>query len=176
VAEVEKMVPEFSLTEYLKSMVPSGYAITPDTTVIVTDINYFKNLSTIIKISPRESVHDYFVSRIISTWAGRLHKNFTAPSRAFSNSLGGKDPNNITPRWRVCINDIDTNLGYILGAAFVQRSFSTADKSLGDRIISDIKDVFKAKFKDFEWMSEEVKQKAANKGMKSCHQKTHFAN
>jgi endothelin-converting enzyme len=159
------MVPEISVITYLKALVPKEYTIGPESTVIVTDINYFKNLSTIIKTTPREQAHDYFVSRLISTWGGRLHKNFTSPSRAFTNALGGKDPNNITPRWRVCINDIDSNLGYILGAAFVQRSFSTADKSLGDRIISDIKDVFRAKFKDFEWMSDEVKQKAANKGM-----------
>jgi endothelin-converting enzyme len=162
--EIEKMVPEISVSKYLKAFIPEGYTITPNFTMVVSDINYYKNLSNIIKVTPRESLHDYFQSRIVATWSGRLHRNFTAPARAFSNVMSGKDPNNIPERWRTCINEIDGNLGYILSGAFVERAFSAADKTLGDRIIADIKQVFAKRLQGFEWMTPQVKEAAAKKG------------
>jgi endothelin-converting enzyme len=165
VAEVDKMVPEFSLSKYLKAFAPAGYEVTPNLTVIVNDINWYGNLSSILKTTPRESLHDYFVSRLIATWSGRLHNNFTTASRAFSNKLSGKDPNNVPIRWRTCVSEIDNHMGYILSAAFIEKAFTAADKTLGDRIVHDIKDFFTERFKQFDWMTPQVKEVAAKKGM-----------
>jgi endothelin-converting enzyme len=157
-------VPEISFVKYLKAFVPEEYPISPDITVIVNDINYYKNLSSIIQATSRVALHDYFQSRIVATWAGRLHRNFTAPSRALGNMMAGKDPNNIPDRWRTCISEVDGNLGHILSGAFVERAFSSDDKKLGDRIISDIKQVFAKRLQDFDWMTPQVKEAAAKKG------------
>jgi endothelin-converting enzyme len=82
--------------------------------------------------------------------------------------MAGKDPNNIPDRWRSCVAEVDGNLGYILSGAFIEHAFSAADKALGDRIISDIKQIFTTRLKEFEWMTPQVKADAAKKG-KTTH-------
>lgn len=158
------MLPEISISQILKAFVPKGYEVTPDRRVIVGDINFYGNLSNIIRSTPRETLHDYFYSRLIATWSSRLDRSLTNSSRALSNRIAGKDPNSISDRWRTCINEVDLNLGYILSAAFIEKAFSPADKLLGDRIVSDIKDFFAVRFNQFEWMSPQVKEVAAKKG------------
>jgi len=157
---MDKLVPEISISAVLKAQVPAGYAIK---TVLDSDPNYFKSISSIIKSTPRETIHAYFQSRLIASWAGRLHKDFTKPSRVFSNQMAGRDPNAESERWRTCTSEIDGSLGWLLSAAFVQRSFSSDAKVLGDRIVKDIKAVFTERLQGFEWMSNVTKEVAAHK-------------
>jgi endothelin-converting enzyme len=78
--------------------------------------------------------------------------------------MAGKDPNNIPDRWRSCVAEVDGKLGYILSGAFIERAFTAADKTLGDRIIGDIKKFFTGRLQEFEWMTPQVKADAAKKG------------
>src|ERR1700761_831507 len=89
-AEIEKLVPEISVINYLDSLAPKGYSINANRTVIVGDIDYYKNLSSIIQTTPRETLHDYFQWRLVTTWSSRLHRNYSAPVRRFNNRLAGK--------------------------------------------------------------------------------------
>jgi endothelin-converting enzyme len=79
--------------------------------------------------------------------------------------MAGRDSDAIGERWRTCVSEIDGNLGWLLSAAFVERAFSAEAKSLGDRIIRDIKAVFSERLNTFEWMSNSTKQVAAKKGI-----------
>jgi endothelin-converting enzyme len=129
------------------------------------DINFFRNLSEIIKSTPRETLHDYFEWRTLVTWTPRLHKNFTAPLRRFKNVLAGKDPEAGSERWRLCVGDTDANLGHTLSSFFLQRAFTPKDKQIGDQVIQDIKKVFGANLENLDWMSSETKKTALQKGI-----------
>jgi endothelin-converting enzyme len=146
--------------------VPQNYTLGPNRTLIVNDIDYFKNLSQLIQSTSRETLHDYFEWRTIATNSGRLHKNFTAPMRQFSNVLLGKEEKAVGERWRTCVGEVDAVLGHLLGNAFIQRKFTLNDKRLGDQIINDIKQVFSENLKGLDWMSEDAKKVAAMKGEK----------
>ena len=159
------MVPEISIRRFLNNYVPEGYPLTSNTTVIVGDINYFKNLSQIIKSTKRETLHDYFAWRLMNQYTSYIHSNYTTPIRRFNNLLVGKEPDIMPARWRTCVSTVDTMLGHLLGAAFIQRAFSQKDKELGDQMISDIKAVFKENLKALSWMSESAKRVAAEKSM-----------
>jgi endothelin-converting enzyme len=132
--------------------------------VIVSDINYFKNLSSIIKSTPRLTLHDYFEWRLLETWTGRLNRNYSAPLRRFNNLLSGREPDALPDRWRTCVSEVDGALGHLLSGAFIERAFTKKDKQLGDQIISDIKNVFGESLKKLDWMTESSKQVATKKG------------
>jgi endothelin-converting enzyme len=100
---------------------------------------------------------------LIQTWATRLSDNVSAPYRRLQNELQGKDPEALAERWRTCFADVDTNLPWIESAFFVREAFSPEAKTYGERIITDIEDVFEAKLKTYEWMSDEVKELAIEK-------------
>jgi endothelin-converting enzyme len=133
--------------------------------VIIGDINYYNDLSEIIKTTPRDTLHAYFQWRLIATYQGRLHKNFTLPMRRFSNRMGGRDENTIGERWRTCLSEVDSGLSNLYSAAFIERAFTQKDKTLGDRVIMDIKAVFSERLRGFDWMSDKVKDTAARKGL-----------
>ncbi|KAF2670943.1 zincin [Microthyrium microscopicum] len=161
--QIQPMVPQIDLIKYLQAQAPKEYPITGNRTVIMSDENYYKALSGIIEKAPRETLHSYFRQRLLATWSGRLHQNYTLPLRQLRNEMAGKDPNNVPERWRGCVGEIDSTFGLALSAAFIERAFTTADKEFGDRIIMDIKKFFAARLKSFNWMSESVKEQAAKK-------------
>jgi endothelin-converting enzyme len=162
------MIPQVSWAKYLRGLAPKEYTLDSNRTVIVEDKYFFGNLSQIIQNTTRETFHDYFEWRLISTYYERLHRNYNAPLRRFMNVLVGKDPDSIGERWRACVKDMDYHLGHLLGAAYIERAFTPRDKALGEQIINDIKGVFSENLKDLSWMSEEVKKVAASKGV-LCH-------
>jgi endothelin-converting enzyme len=167
ISKVQELVPEIDLIKFLKGQAPAGYEIGPNRTVILGDINFFTALPKILADSPRDTVRAYMKSRLVQTWGGRLHKNFTVPMRQLSNQLAGRDPNNVPERWRTCIGEVDSGLGIALSASYIERAFTLKDKSYGDQIIMDIKKEFSSRLHGFPWMSDNVKDLAAKKGRQS---------
>jgi endothelin-converting enzyme len=165
--EVEAMVPEVSLVDYFKALAPPAYTIDSKRTAMVNDINFYKNLSSILKSTSRETLHDYFEWRLLATWVDRLHNNYTAPLRRFNNIMVGRDPDVLADRWRVCLSEVDGKLGHLLGSSFIHRAFSKKDKQLGDQIITDIKNMFADNLKTLDWMTAATKEIAAKKGVYS---------
>jgi endothelin-converting enzyme len=137
--------------------------------VINSDPDFFTKISGIIDSTPREVLHAYFQQRLVMTWAGRLGKEYTRPLRVYSNLMAGRDPFSESERWRTCSSEIDSALGWILSAAYVEKAFSADAKKLGDRIVSDIKAVFSERLMKFDWMSEKTKALAVKKGNDSLH-------
>jgi len=164
IAQVQEMIPQIDILEYLDAQAPDGYPITPNRTVIMGDMDFYKVLPGLIEEAGRETIHAYFRSRLLRSWAGRLHKDFTLPLRRLGNQLQGKDLDNLPERWRTCVSEVDRSVGHILGAQFIERAFTSKDKEFGDRIIKDIKDIFAERLHGFDWMTPEVKELAAKKG------------
>jgi endothelin-converting enzyme len=165
ISYVDKLVPEISTSKYLKAQAPAGYPIDSNRSVIVADANYYHNLSEIIRTTPRDTLHAYFRWRLMTSYQGRLHKDFTLPMRRFSNRLGGRAENTVTDRWRTCLSEVGGGLSNLYSAAFIERAFTSKDKDLGDRIVHDIKSVFSERLRGFDWMSEKSKNIAAKKGL-----------
>jgi endothelin-converting enzyme len=69
----------------------------------------------------------------------------------------------VPERWRVCVGHVDDGLGWTLSRFFVEKAFSAAAKKLGDKIVSDIKTLFKEKLKKTTWMEKIVVERALNK-------------
>ncbi|KAE9987683.1 hypothetical protein EG328_001916 [Venturia inaequalis] len=158
--DLAKLVPEIDIPKLINGVKPAGY--TPKF-ILDEDYLFVGNVSTILKTSTRKTIHSYMQYRLISTWAGRLASEYRMPTRVFANLQAGRDPFAASERWRTCLNEVDTNLGWILSAAFVEKAFSQDAKTLGDRIVSDIKAEFSVKLKTLEWMTPATQDKAANK-------------
>jgi endothelin-converting enzyme len=166
VGEVDKLVPNISLLKFLQTKVPPGFNLSQSTTVIYGDSHYFGNLTDVITNTPRKTIHDYFQWRIAATWIDRLFKDYNTPIRTLKNQLAGKESEARQDRYRTCITDADHFLGHLMGSVFIQRKFTPKDKAVGDRVIMDIKKVFHDNMKTLDWMSDETKKIAAQKGMK----------
>lgn len=160
VADMEKIVPDIDIVKLINELKPAAF--TPKV-IMNDDYLFFGNLSSILKGTSRKAMHGYMQYRIIANWAGRLARDYRMPSVIFSNLQAGRDPFATSERWRVCLNEVDGELGWILSAAFVEKAFSQDAKALGDRIVSDIKAVFTTKLKTLEWMTPATQDRAIKK-------------
>lgn len=160
IAEADALLPEVSFSRLIKAFAPKNYTIGD---VIVWTPDYFPQVSSILKNTTTATVDAYLEWVLIQTWATRLSDNVSAPYRRLQNELQGKDPEAKADRWRTCFGDVDLNLPWIESAFFVREAFSPEAKTFGERIITDVEDVFKAKLKTYEWMSDEVKELAIQK-------------
>jgi endothelin-converting enzyme len=160
IAEADAMLPDISFSRLIKAFAPSNYTIGD---VIVYTPDYFPKVSSILKNTTSETIDAYLEWVLIQTWATRLSDDISAPYRRLQNELQGKDPEALAERWRVCFAEVDTNLPWIESAFFVREAFSPEAKTYGERIITDIEDVFAAKLKTYEWMSDDVKELAIEK-------------
>ena len=163
-SHLESILPDISATEYLRALVPSGFPIKENMTVLIRDINFYSNLTSAIKSTTRETMHDYLQYQIIAAYSSRLHRNFSAPLRQFENRQSGQNLNVTSARWRVCISEIDQRLPHAISALFVQRFFPSAYRDLGFQMIAELKQLFIDRLDGFDWMTNETRQATARKG------------
>lgn len=160
--ELDNLVPTISISTFLQKQAPTGYTVTK---VNVYTASYFKSLASILKAADRKTLHDYFEWGLIRALLDGLHKDFTSPLLKFKKSKRAKEAAEVSvERWRTCLVEIDTELGWIESAFFVQRAFGKGGKELGERIIGDIKQVYLEKLKSPGWMSDDAKSASINKG------------
>jgi endothelin-converting enzyme len=160
IADADALLPEISFSRLIEAFAPSNYTVGD---VIVYTPEYLPKVSSILKNTTSETIDAYLEWVLIQTWATRISDTVSAPYRRLQNELQGKDPEATPERWRTCFADVDTNLPWIESAFFVREAFSPEAKTYGERIITDIEDVFEAKLTTYEWMSAEVKDKAIEK-------------
>jgi endothelin-converting enzyme len=160
-AQLDKLVPEITISKFLQSQAPAGYTVNK---VNVYTSKYFKALAPIVKSVDRKTLHDYLEWGLVRAWIEGLHKDFTGPLVKFQASKGVKDQDLTGDRWRICLAEMDAELGWIGSSFFVQRAYSKKAKELGERIIGDVKNVYVDKLAKPDWMTEAVKTAALNKG------------
>jgi len=125
---------------------------------------YFTNMSTLLTATPRTTVENYLIWKVIQGWEGSvIAKETFTPYRRLRNKLNGREPDAETARWRKCLSHVDSNLGWILSRFFVEKSFSAKDKDLGNEIIDRMREVYIGQFEKVDWMEESVKTEAIEK-------------
>jgi endothelin-converting enzyme len=161
-AQLDKLVPEINISTFLKAQSPPGYTISR---VNVYNQKYFKALATDLKNVDRKTLHDYFEWGLTRAWVSGLHKDFISPLVRFQTAKGVKDPElSSTERWKTCLMELDTEMGWIGSAFFVQRAFSKEAKAFGERMIGEIKNEFTTTLNTPTWMSDAIKIVSLSKG------------
>jgi endothelin-converting enzyme len=161
---MESMLSDISTSDYLRALVPQDFPITDNMTLLIRDMNFYDKLTSTIRSTTRETMHDYLQYQIIAAYAGRLHRNFSAPLRQFENRQTGQNPNVTTARWRACINEIDQRLPHAISALFVQRLFTPTYREMGFQMIAELKQLFIDRLDGFDWMTNETRSATARKG------------
>jgi predicted metalloendopeptidase len=74
-----------------------------------------------------------------------------------------KDPDINPERWQICIQHVNSGLGWILSRFFVEKAYSENALQTGNRIIKDIENVFIENLKEVKWMERKVIDLAVRK-------------
>jgi putative endopeptidase len=153
-AEVKALTPSFDWDAYLKQVKSPA---TPK--YIVTSPGFFKSLETMLKAHSLEEWKTYLRWQMLHGNASALSDGFVKESFDFyARTLYGAQE--MQPRWRRCVRNVDGNLGEALGEVYVTRAFPAESK---ERVLQIVKDIEAALAKDIEaaeWMAPETKKQA----------------
>lgn len=130
--------------------------------VVVYAKQYLEQVSALILSTDRCLLHNYMVMTLVRKTCSLLDRRFQDAEEKFMEIMYGTKKTCV-PRWKSCISDTDTNLGFALGAMFVRATFAEDSKAVAEEMIAEIKAAFEESLASLQWMDEETRRAAKEK-------------
>ena len=109
-----------------------------------------------------EAVKAYFAWNVINTAAGYLSSNFVnANFEFYGRTLSGAEQ--LRPRWKRVTATVDGAMGEALGQLYVERFFPPEAKKRMVDLVDNLKEAFKDRINNAEWMNDATKARAIEK-------------
>lgn len=154
--ELEKSSPNFYWELYFKEV---GIQID---SLVLTQPDFMKAASKQFASIPLNKLKTYMKWNLLNSYANYLDTAFANQNFDFySRTLSGKKE--MKPRWNQALNMVNSNLGELLGKAFVKRHFSEEAKADVKEMVENLRTVFKERINQLSWMGDSTKAKAIKK-------------
>ncbi len=155
--DLKTLMPDFNWTAMLTQA-----GIEKEKSIVVTQVDYLKNLNAIIKSTPIETWKTYLKWGLINKSATLLTTQLDNQNFEFySKTLNGTEKQE--EDWKRAVNTVNISLGEVVGKVYVEKHFSPEAK---ERMVTMVKNLLKAyaeSIKKLDWMSTETKKQALNK-------------
>lgn len=130
--------------------------------IIIGQPDFFHNLEKMIADIEIDKWKVYFKWHVLMNAAPFLHSEVSDENfDFFHRKVYGQQEQE--PRWKRTVRLIDGEMGEALGKIYVRDHFDHRYREKMDEMIEDIKEVFRDRLKNIEWMGDETKQKAIEK-------------
>uniref|UniRef100_A0A8C5Q5W5 Endothelin-converting enzyme 1 n=1 Tax=Leptobrachium leishanense TaxID=445787 RepID=A0A8C5Q5W5_9ANUR len=130
--------------------------------VVVYAKEYLVEVSALINATRKRILNNYIMWNIVRKASSFLDQRFQDAEEKFMEVMYGTKKTCL-PRWKFCISDTDNNLGFALGAMFVNATFAESSKVQAVHMIREIKTAFEESLKGLTWMDEETRKAAREK-------------
>ncbi len=149
--------PELGWARYLRARrVPAvDYAI-------VGQPEFLARVDELVAHRPLDEWKTYLTWQLLHAAAPFLHDAVEREDFAFFHRrlLGQQRPE---PRWKRAARVIDAQVGEALGQLYVERCFPPEAKARMDRLVADLREVFRDRLQALDWMSAETRERAVAK-------------
>lgn len=131
-------------------------------TVIVSNPRFYDGLKTILPRTNMETWRAYFKFHTLNNFANVLPDRFFEQNFTFYQTrLSGIKT--MKTREERAIDLVNNQLGEPLGQIFVQNYFSESSKEMVSQMVEFLREAFRLRISELEWMSETTKEKALGK-------------
>ncbi|XP_066547621.1 endothelin-converting enzyme 1 isoform X2 [Amia ocellicauda] len=130
--------------------------------VVVYAKEYLQQVSDLINSTSKSLLNTYMMLTVVRKMASNLDQRFQDAEERFLEAMYGTKKSCV-PRWKLCVSDTDSALGFSLGAMFVKATFVEDSKAIAEDMISEIKAAFEDHLKYVSWMDPETKKDAKEK-------------
>uniref|UniRef100_A0A3Q3WIT7 Endothelin-converting enzyme 1 n=1 Tax=Mola mola TaxID=94237 RepID=A0A3Q3WIT7_MOLML len=128
--------------------------------VVVYAKEYLQEVSDLVSKTNKSLLNNYMIMKVVRKMVSILDQRFQDAEQRFLEVMYGTKKT-CTPRWKLCVGDTDSALGFALGAMFVKDTF--AEDSKVEEMVTEIKWAFKDNLKYVSWMDSETKKAAKEK-------------
>jgi putative endopeptidase len=156
-SRLQGLTPSFRWDAYFAA------AQVPDTSVVnVTEPSFYKELQALLKSRPLADWQVYLRWHLVHSYAPLLSSSFVnANFEFYSKHLRGLEQ--LPPRWKRCVRQVDGVLGEALGQVFVAKTFGGDTKARVQLMTRQIEDAMESEIRQLPWMSEATRQRALEK-------------
>lgn len=159
--DLTTLAPAVDWMPYLREMFAS-VSLNESEPVVVYAKEYLQKVSNLITKTNKSLLNNYMMMKVVRKMASILDQKFQdAEQRFFEVMYGTKK--SCTPRWKLCVSDTDSALGFALGAMFVKATFAEDSKAIAEKMVTEIKQAFEDGLKYVSWMDTETKKAAKEK-------------
>jgi putative endopeptidase len=155
--ELQRLSPEFRWsTFFTKTGVVSLKSLNVETPT------FFRGVSKELKTESLAAWKSYFRWHLVHANARFLSAPFVNEDFSFfGKRLSGAEQ--LQPRWKRCVEDVDNDLGEALGQAYVEKYFSADAKQKALTMVTEIEAAMQEDVQGLPWMSPETKNSALQK-------------
>jgi len=156
-ADLKTLMPDFNWEAMLKTA-----GMNKEKTIIISQVDYTKNLNNIIKNTPLDTWKVYLKWGLIHRNANRLNSALDNQNFEFyGKTLYGTEKQE--EDWKRGVSAVNGALGEMVGKVYVEKHFSPEAK---ERMVTMVKNLLKAyaeSIKKLDWMSADTKKEALKK-------------
>lgn len=143
-----KEIPDINWQGYLKVVL--GHEIPMNETVVMFATDYMKNLVALIEITEPRIVANYLMWRFIRHRVNNVDDRFNEAKQRFYFALFGREES--PPRWKNCVNQVNSNMGMAVGAMFVRKYFDENSKRDTMAMTHELQQAFREILNSTEWI------------------------
>jgi putative endopeptidase len=157
VAELQKLSPAFQWKIYLAKAGSPAL-----TSLNVEAPKFFETMNQQIEKEDLAAWKAYLRWHLVHANARYLSPGFVNENFNFyGKTLSGSEQ--LEPRWKRCVEDVDNDLGEALGQAYVDKYFSAAAKQQALEMVKEIELAMQQDIETLPWMSADTKKAALEK-------------
>lgn len=155
--DLKQLMPDFDWNSMLKSA-----EILNQKNIVITQVDYVKSLNNIIKTTPLDTWKAYLKWGVVHGAAKSLNMALANENFNFyGKTLQGIEKQR--PLWRRGVENVNNNLGEIVGKVYVQKHFSPEAKQQVTTLVKNLLKAYEESIKNLDWMSPETKKQALAK-------------
>jgi endothelin-converting enzyme/putative endopeptidase len=154
VGELEQLSPSFRWKIYFAKVGPAGLE-----SLNVETPKFFPAMNAQIEKEDLAAWKSYLRWHLVDANARYLPAAFVNENFNFFGKtlLGAQE---LQPRWKRCVEDVDNDLGEALGQAYVEKYFSAEAKQQALKMVKEIEAAMQQDIEMLPWMSAETKKNA----------------
>lgn len=158
-SQVAELYPNFDWNTYLETI---GIPLSPSDSVVVAHIDFFDNLNKLFVESEPMTFMLYMNWKIMQASSGYLNQKIGEESFRFYGTIlqGTKEQK---PRWKRAVSATNSMIGELLAQEYVKVAFSAEAKQKVNEMVDNLKEAYRLRIQNLDWMSATTKQKAMEK-------------
>ncbi|XP_069096179.1 endothelin-converting enzyme 1 isoform X1 [Pleurodeles waltl] len=159
--ELQTLAPAIDWMPFLRTVF-SPVEINESEPVVVYAKEYLVQVSELINSTDKSLLNNYMMWNVVRKASAFLDQRFLDAEEKFLQAMYGTKKSCL-PRWKFCVSDTDSNLGFALGAMFVKATFADDSKSTAQSMIREIRTAFEESLAGLVWMDDETRRVAKEK-------------
>jgi putative endopeptidase len=152
-ADALALAPNFHLDRYFGASGAPAF-----TELNVGNPDYFKQINSLVESTPLEDWKVYMTWQMLNSAAPWLSDDFVQENFKFDQAISGQEQ--LSARWKRCVNAVDGYLGEALGQSYVDETFGKEGKERMLKMVDALEKALQRDIQDLPWMTETTKKQA----------------